>query len=127
MITLPILNPDVEFPRPLSRWFQRRRRLRTLLKEERWLADPHCGYCRRPLPGPWAGVLDHAIPRSRGGSDGASNAVLACKPCDFTKGNRTIEEWRADLLAGLFSIGNGGNGYHGTQIDRVGSFRNASD
>jgi hypothetical protein len=67
--------------------------------------DPHCGYCRRPLACPDAGVLDHATPRSRGGGDRPSNAILACPQCDRAKGRRTISEWKADLLAGLFAIG----------------------
>src|SRR3972149_9832281 len=31
---------------------------------------------------------DHLIPRSRGGPDIADNVVLACKPCNSSKGNK---------------------------------------
>ena len=102
--TLPILDPDVEFRGQRRRWFRRRGRLHSLVRQDLWLADPHCRYCRRPLAGPWAGVLDHAVPRSRGGSDYACNAVLSCRACDRAKGAMTIDEWRAALLAGLFTI-----------------------
>jgi 5-methylcytosine-specific restriction endonuclease McrA len=103
--TLPILNPEVRTTAKLERWLRGRATVRRLLRAELYLEDPHCAYCRRPLAGPWAGVLDHATPKSRGGNDKPSNAILACKACDRAKGNRTISEWRRDLLAGLFSIG----------------------
>ena len=37
-------------------------------------------------------------------SDYACNAVLSCRACDRAKGAMTIDEWRAALLAGLFTI-----------------------
>jgi 5-methylcytosine-specific restriction endonuclease McrA len=49
-----------------------------------------CAYCGKP------GVpfeLDHQVPRSRGGSDRASNLVLACHACNQAKGNRTAAEF----------------------------------
>lgn len=36
---------------------------------------------------------DHVMPRSRGGTDDASNIVFACRSCNSAKGNRTPEEW----------------------------------
>jgi len=36
---------------------------------------------------------DHLIPRSRGGPDIADNVVLACKPCNSSKGNKGVYEW----------------------------------
>jgi hypothetical protein len=48
-----------------------------------------CAYCGAP-----AWTMDHVIPRSRGGSDDASNLVPACKKCNSSKGARTPEEWR---------------------------------
>jgi len=51
----------------------------------------HCKYCgttSREL------TLDHVFPRSRGGIDDPINLVLACKPCNSSKGARTPEEWR---------------------------------
>lgn len=47
-----------------------------------------CAYCANP-----ATDLDHVIPISRGGPDTESNLVAACKSCNCSKGNKTIEEW----------------------------------
>jgi hypothetical protein len=49
-----------------------------------------CAYCKRggiPLQ------VEHLIPKSRGGSDRASNLVIACDPCNKRKGSRTAEEF----------------------------------
>lgn len=51
-----------------------------------------CVYCGRCIP-PHRLVLDHVVPRSRGGSDGNANRVLACKACDWAKADRTPQEW----------------------------------
>lgn len=47
-----------------------------------------CAYCSNP-----ATDLDHVIPISRGGPDIESNLVAACKSCNCSKRNKTIEEW----------------------------------
>ena len=49
-----------------------------------------CAYCQRsgvPLQ------VEHIMPKSRGGSDRASNLVIACDPCNKRKGSRTAEEF----------------------------------
>jgi 5-methylcytosine-specific restriction endonuclease McrA len=49
-----------------------------------------CAYCRTsgvPLQ------VEHLVPKSRGGSDRASNLVIACEPCNKRKGSRTAEEF----------------------------------
>lgn len=49
-----------------------------------------CAYCQTsgvPLQ------VEHLIPRSRGGSDRASNLVIACAACNKQKGSRTAEEF----------------------------------
>jgi 5-methylcytosine-specific restriction endonuclease McrA len=38
--------------------------------------------------------LDHKLPRSRGGEDTEDNLVVACCPCNVSKGDRTYEEWK---------------------------------
>lgn len=38
--------------------------------------------------------LDHVIPISRGGNDSIGNLVPACKPCNLSKYNKTITEWK---------------------------------
>lgn len=52
-----------------------------------------CAYCSI------SGVpmqLDHLAPRSRGGSNRASNLVLSCASCNQRKGNQAVEEFLAD-------------------------------
>lgn len=38
--------------------------------------------------------LDHIHPRSRGGADEPENLTPACKPCNASKGAKTVSEWR---------------------------------
>lgn len=62
-----------------------------LLREyllEKW--QRKCAYCgaeRVPLQ------IEHLVPKSRGGSDRASNLTLACKPCNVRKGHQTAVEF----------------------------------
>lgn len=56
---------------------------------------PHCHWCRRPLTLRKA-TLDHFLPRSLGGRDRFENIVLACMPCNTTRGCRRPSIW--DLL-----------------------------
>ena len=70
-------------------------------KEWKWLrilraiiiADP-CAYC-----GAEATVVDHIMPRSRGGSNKRRNLAPACVRCNTAKRDRTPEEWKASRLA----------------------------
>jgi 5-methylcytosine-specific restriction endonuclease McrA len=55
---------------------------------EKW--QRKCAYCRSkeiPLQ------VEHIVPKSRGGSDRASNLTLACEPCNVRKGTQTAEEF----------------------------------
>ena len=38
--------------------------------------------------------LDHVIPRSKGGTDSAENLVAACQPCNSSKRDRDLTEWK---------------------------------
>lgn len=53
-----------------------------------------CFYCARPLGDDLGGesVLDHLVPKSRGGPDGEANRVAACEMCDRIKGDRMPTE-----------------------------------
>lgn len=37
--------------------------------------------------------LDHVIPRSKGGADGAENRASSCSSCNSSKGARSVEEF----------------------------------
>ncbi len=49
-----------------------------------------CSYCGGRET---AFELDHVVPKSRGGSDRASNLVLSCHECNAAKGDKTAAEW----------------------------------
>lgn len=67
--------------------------------EDRWrqtngnLKIAWCFYCGE-RPG-WQ--RDHKVPRSRGGSNRASNFNRCCQSCNSRKGDMTVEEYRASL------------------------------
>ena len=50
------------------------------------------------IPGTALATLDHATPRSLGGSNDRSNLRTACVSCNAAKGERTEQDYRA-LLA----------------------------
>lgn len=52
-----------------------------------------CVYCG-DIDGPFH--FDHLYPRSKGGSDLPDNIVVACAPCNFSKGDKTLKEWMAN-------------------------------
>jgi len=56
-----------------------------------------CWYCGADLS-KTGEHLDHRIPLSRGGSDNASNLVLACPKCNLSKGSKLPHEWIGRLL-----------------------------
>lgn len=53
-----------------------------------WTRDPHeCRYCHLPLEADdW--TLDYVVPLIRGGRQHSDNAVIACRPCNSSKGAR---------------------------------------
>jgi 5-methylcytosine-specific restriction endonuclease McrA len=38
--------------------------------------------------------VDHVVPLVRGGSDDPSNLVIACVPCNLSKGDKLPHEWK---------------------------------
>lgn len=50
-----------------------------------------CAYCSS-LNGPFE--VDHVIPWTRGGSHEMDNLVVACRPCNRSKKDKTPEEWK---------------------------------
>lgn len=65
--------------------------LRRLLETQAYrCANPHC---RRDLLDGFD--TDHIIPLSRGGSHWPDNRQLLCRPCNSSKGTKTMAEWLA--------------------------------
>ncbi|MDE2893763.1 MAG: DNA methyltransferase [Chloroflexota bacterium] len=56
---------------------------------------PPCEGCGR-APGMDYMEVDHIIPRSRGGEHTWDNVQLLCGPCNRSKGNKTMAQWRRD-------------------------------
>jgi len=54
-----------------------------------------CMYCGIDLE--WNFPIDHFQANSRGGENSIENYVPSCKPCNGSKGNRSLEEWRVSL------------------------------
>lgn len=81
----------------LTRYVRVPYRSRAPLSRQGVLArDSHrCQYC-----GSAAETLDHVVPRSRGGRHVWENLVAACRRCNHTKADRTLDElgWSLDRL-----------------------------
>lgn len=50
-----------------------------------------CYYCGSKVGDTYH--VDHIVPLSRGGSNGPENIVIACPPCNLSKGNKLPHEW----------------------------------
>lgn len=76
-----------------DRWMKKRSICRKHLHKR-------CPYCDVPmLGGRTRPTKDHCVPRSRGGDLNDGNMVIVCWGCNTAKGDRTIIEFHADLLA----------------------------
>lgn len=64
------------------------RRVRLAIFERDGWACVYCGATDAPLE------CDHIHPVSRGGSNEDSNLATACLPCNRSKKDKTVEEWR---------------------------------
>jgi len=55
-----------------------------------------CAYCGKPTDLKDAEV-DHVLPKCQGGTDDATNLVMACRACNNRKGGRAPEEAGMEL------------------------------
>ena len=53
----------------------------------------YCGVALEGKPDRPRPHVDHVFSKSRGGSNGLENKVLACPTCNIAKGARTPQEW----------------------------------
>ena len=72
--------------------FMRRRvrrwdRLRAFIFERDGYRCKYCGSEAEPLH------CDHVVPVIDGGDDDPSNLATACKPCNLSKGDKSVFEW----------------------------------
>jgi len=73
----------------------RKKKAIATLTPEQWLEtlesfDNYCVYCGEKLDNP---QQDHVIPVSAGGGYTKKNMLPACKPCNSSKHNHSLEEW----------------------------------
>ena len=97
-----IRTPRHELPMPSVVRFLRSRRRNTPVvrfsRETIYARDRgQCQYCHRPVMRRDV-TYDHILPKSRGGLTLWENIVIACRPCNQKKGNRTPEEAKMTLL-----------------------------
>jgi hypothetical protein len=63
----------------------------------------HCRYCKIKVRRNWMldnrydhdATVDHVIPKAKGGRNHMENYALACRKCNHTKGDRSVEEFMA--------------------------------
>lgn len=56
-------------------------------------AAVECVWCRRPLTFATM-TLEHLVPKSRGGTDRLDNLAPACRPCNWSRGNKSTPPGR---------------------------------
>lgn len=85
-------NPEVKRAAEAKRKAQKHNnsRFRISTKELKELYAGPCSYCGAV----GEMTLDHVVPISRGGVHGVSNLVPACGPCNFSKGQKLLIEWK---------------------------------
>lgn len=68
-----------------SKWIRPEKRLAIHLRD-----NLCCLYCGSSVEDAAALTLDHLKPRSKGGSNCASNLISACKKCNSSRGTRPV-------------------------------------
>ena len=66
-------------------------KLKRMIRQQLWAADPHCWYCGLELAA-IDSTVDHVIPRRRRGRTDADNLRLACERCNQAKGISLLSE-----------------------------------
>jgi hypothetical protein len=64
------------------------KRLRTAVFQRDGFRCVYCGSSDQRLE------CDHVTPLSRGGTNDLTNLATACRPCNLSKGRKTVQEWR---------------------------------
>ena len=85
-------NPEVKRATEAKRKATKRdnSKFKISTKELKDLYAGPCSYCGAS----GEMTLDHVVPISRGGVHGVSNLVPACGPCNFSKGQKLLIEWK---------------------------------
>lgn len=75
---------------PTGQWIRKDKRLAIYLRDEL-----RCMYCGRNLKdaAPADVTLDHLTPRSAVGTNESTNLVTACRPCNSSRGARSLEDF----------------------------------
>ena len=73
-----------------SKWIRPEKRLAIYIRD-----SFACAYCGTDLRNsrPAEVTLDHLTPRSLGGTNDATNLVTACRTCNSSRGNRSLESF----------------------------------
>lgn len=72
-----------------------------------------CFYCGRIIRSKWDHSYDHVVPLSKGGEDSWGNLVDCCKPCNQSKANLSLKEWKAALEKKVEQLGKNGPNHPG--------------
>jgi len=62
-----------------------------------WAAEKaRCHWCKKELP-KGQRTVDHKKPLAKGGRHSVGNLVPACRSCNFSKGTKSVREWKKHL------------------------------
>lgn len=92
-------------PCPRNKWaisirgkmLRKRESISREIKQAVWdKSDGRCWYCGKKL-NPFFTHYDHFEPHSKGGEDTVENLVLACPPCNHSKRDMSVSDWRVKI------------------------------
>ena len=61
----------------------------------------HCAYCGKILSDKNDLTIDHKNPKAKGGTDEMDNLVGCCKSCNQMKADRTVTEFKKELVKAM--------------------------